>query len=213
MKIQLIRSVGASLIGLLLVLWPDVALQYLVIAIGALFFVPALWSVIRYFTRPSAERPLFPMAPVGSALFGFLLMIAPSFFVSIFMLLFGALLTYLGLSMIISLVAAHRWSSFSWMFFLAPVVLTAIGIIVLVDPFGSASVSFLLLGIGILAYGVIDLVYNYFFKLRRQESAFISKVTDVHDAESAEEIPNVEDAEIVSDEGEASVDDDRQPKE
>ncbi|MDO4949410.1 MAG: DUF308 domain-containing protein [Bacteroidales bacterium] len=189
MKIQIIRNVSAILIGLMLIIWPDVALQYLVIAIGALFFVPALIAIIQYFTHPSAERPFFPISSVGSALLGFLLMVAPTFFVNIFMLLLGAVLTYLGLSMIISLVAAYRQSTFSWMFFLIPVLLTLVGIVVLVNPFGTASASFILLGAGILVYGATYLAYNFFFKRREKASPSVRKVTDIEDAEIVEVLP------------------------
>ena len=194
MKIQIIRNISAILIGLMLILWPDMALQYLVIAIGALFFVPPFVTIIHYFTRPSSERPFFPISSVGSVLLGFLLMIAPSFFVSILMLLLGAVLSYFGLSMIISLVVAYRQSAFSWMFFLVPVLLTLVGIVVLVNPFGSASATFILLGIGIFAYGATNLAYNFFFKRREKASSSVRKVTDIEDAEIVEVIPIADDA-------------------
>ena len=40
MNYSLVRIVCALIIGLVLVLWPDVAVQYLVITLGVLFLIP-----------------------------------------------------------------------------------------------------------------------------------------------------------------------------
>ena len=49
MNYSLIRTVCAFIIGLVLVLWPDAAVQYLVITIGVLFLIPGLITLIGYF--------------------------------------------------------------------------------------------------------------------------------------------------------------------
>lgn len=49
MNYSLVRIVCALIIGLVLVLWPDVAVQYLVITLGVLFLIPGLISLISYF--------------------------------------------------------------------------------------------------------------------------------------------------------------------
>ena len=50
MNYSLIRTVCAFIIGLVLVLWPDAAVQYLVITIGVLFLIPGLITLIGYET-------------------------------------------------------------------------------------------------------------------------------------------------------------------
>lgn len=48
MNYSLIRTVCALIIGLVLVLWPDAAVQYLVITLGVLFLIPGFISIISY---------------------------------------------------------------------------------------------------------------------------------------------------------------------
>lgn len=44
-----ISNICALLVGILLVVWPEVAVNYLVITIGALFFLPGVLGVFGYF--------------------------------------------------------------------------------------------------------------------------------------------------------------------
>ena len=55
MNYSLVRIVCALIIGLVLVLWPDVAVQYLVITLGVLFLIPGLISLICYFGSKPEE--------------------------------------------------------------------------------------------------------------------------------------------------------------
>lgn len=45
MNYSIIRCICALVLGVLLVAWPEAAILYLVITIGALFLVPGLGSV------------------------------------------------------------------------------------------------------------------------------------------------------------------------
>ena len=86
-------------LGLVLVLWPEAAVTYLVITIGICFIIPGLFSLLNYFTREKVEGELSPMFPIdgaGSILFGAWLVIMPQFFVSILMYVLGALLVLAG---------------------------------------------------------------------------------------------------------------------
>ena len=89
-----ISSICALLVGILLVVWPEVAVNYLVITIGALFFLPGVLGVFGYFMSSGKQeaqaRPMFPIVALGSALLGLWLMVMPAFFVGILMYLLGA---------------------------------------------------------------------------------------------------------------------------
>ena len=53
MNYSLIRTICALVIGLVLVLWPDAAINYIVITIGVLFLIPGFIVLIGYFgTKP-----------------------------------------------------------------------------------------------------------------------------------------------------------------
>ena len=60
--------------------WPEAAILYLVITIGVLFLVPGLFSLSGYLIRGKQDGSRFPIAGLGSLLFGLWLMIMPAFF-------------------------------------------------------------------------------------------------------------------------------------
>lgn len=58
MNYSLIRTICALVIGLVLVLWPDAAINYIVITIGVLFLIPGFIVLIGYFgTKPERVCP------------------------------------------------------------------------------------------------------------------------------------------------------------
>lgn len=67
MNYSIIRCICALVLGVLLVAWPEAAILYLVITIGALFLVPGLFSVFGYLTRGKQNGMSFPIAGLGRA--------------------------------------------------------------------------------------------------------------------------------------------------
>ena len=96
MNYSIIRCICALVIGVLLVAWPEAAILYLVITIGVLFLVPGLFSLSGYLIRGKQDGSRFPIAGLGSLLFGLWLMIMPAFFVGILMYVLGAVLVLAG---------------------------------------------------------------------------------------------------------------------
>ena len=70
MNYSIIRCICALVIGVLLVAWPEAAILYLVITIGVLFLVPGLFSLSGYLIRGKQDGSRFPIAGLGSLLFG-----------------------------------------------------------------------------------------------------------------------------------------------
>ena len=78
---SVLRCIFAIVLGLVLVLWPEAAVTYLVITIGICFIIPGLFSLLNYFTREKVEgepSPMFPIDGAGSILFGAWLVLIPS---------------------------------------------------------------------------------------------------------------------------------------
>ena len=65
-------SLCALIMGVLLVMWPEAAMIYLVITVGVLFLLPGLYGIFAYFaSRSRAEDGsgrAFPIVALGSAL-------------------------------------------------------------------------------------------------------------------------------------------------
>ena len=78
MNYSVMRCVSAIAIGVLLMVWPEAAIIYLVIAIGAMFFLPSLFSLVGYFLKGRQLGMYFPIVSLGSLLFGLWLMVSPA---------------------------------------------------------------------------------------------------------------------------------------
>ena len=64
---SILRSAFAMILGFVLVLWPEAAVTYLVIAIGICFILPGIFSLLSYFTREKVEGEPSPMFPIDGA--------------------------------------------------------------------------------------------------------------------------------------------------
>lgn len=80
----LVSSLCALVIGILLVVRPDIAVNYLIIAIGALFLIPGLVGMLSYFsvwkTKSFDKNQWYiPLVALGSIFLGVWLILSPSF--------------------------------------------------------------------------------------------------------------------------------------
>ena len=180
----LVRGFSAILLGLLLVVWPDAAVVYLVIAIGALFFLPGLFSIVLYFSKGKEQGMMFPILGIGSLLLGLWLMIMPSFFVDILMSVLGVVLVLAGLHQIAQLVHLRSLAPVSAGLFFIPAIVLLAGLLVLLNPFAVATIPFIILGISCLVYGITEVITIIRF---RKE---IKKTNQITDAVIVEEETN-----------------------
>lgn len=171
------RCVCALVLGILLVAWPEAAIIYLVITVGVLFLVPGLFSVFGYLTRGRLRGGSFPIAGLGSMLFGLWLMIMPAFFVGILMYVLGAVLVLAGISQIVNLSAARSWTVVPGGFFVVPVLVLTAGLVVLFNPFSAAAVPFIVLGVSSIVYGLSDLVN--IIRFRQKPDGNVTEIEDV----------------------------------
>ena len=162
---SILRSLFAVVLGLILVLWPEVAITYLVITIGICF-------MIHHFTREKVEgepSPMFPLEGAGSILFGACLVAMPGLFVNILMYLLGAILVVAGGQQVASLIAARKWNRVPWGFYIIPILILITGIMILAYPFGAAANTFVIFGVACLIYGLSELINWYKFRKRMIE--------------------------------------------
>ena len=188
MNYGMMRCISAVAIGVLLMVWPEAAIIYLVIAIGAMFFLPSLFSLIGYFMKGRQMGMYFPVISLGSLLFGLWLMVSPAFFVGILMYVLGVVLVFAGISQIANLLNARSYAVVSLGYYVMPVLILLAGIVVLANPFAVASVPFIILGVSSAVYGITELISIY--KFRRMEEKLAMNETMIEDVTPIEEIPN-----------------------
>ena len=188
MNYSIMRCVSAIAIGILLMVWPETAIVYLVIAIGAMFFLPSLFTLVGYFVTGRQLGMYFPIVSLGSLLFGLWLMVSPAFFVGILMYVLGVVLVFAGISQIAGLLGARSHASVSFGYYVMPILILFAGLVVLVNPFAAATIPFIILGISSTAYGISELINIY--KFRRKEEKLMKHEIVIEDVTPIEEIPN-----------------------
>ena len=162
-----LRIVFALILGVVLISWSSNVITYLVMTIGILFLIPGLVSVLGYFFRnkQSSERT-FPIDSIGGALLGLALIIAPAFFVEVLMYVLAGLLILAGILQIRGLFIIRKRIRIPAVFYLAPVIILLIGIVILFNPFDVPKIAFIILGIACVIYSLSELV-NYLKFLRK----------------------------------------------
>jgi len=180
--IGMLRGITALLIGGLLVFWSQSAVTYLIMAIGCLFLIPGLLSLLAYLRNTSSEGirrfGWSQMLGVGSILFGLCLIVSPVFFEKSLMYALGIILSYAGLSEIIQLTAARQWVRVPGGFYVTPVLVMLLGIFILFNPIESANLPFIILGIGCMVYGLSDMVNVIKFRRRNSDVEEVQVVID-----------------------------------
>jgi len=184
---SLLRAACALVIGLVLVLFPDQAAQYLVITVGCVFLVPAFVSIVAHFARPAAQRHGFPLLGIGSFLFGLWLVIAPAFFADLLTYVLGFVLLMGGVQQIAALLAARRWMRVPAGAYAMPVLILLAGLFALFNPLGARSTAFIVIGVSSLFYACSELVNWFGFSRRRPKDTPLPRQGgEVEDAEIVE---------------------------
>lgn len=153
-----LQGVIAILFGIILILWPNQASHYLILAIGLFFVLPGLYALFCYFFRPKSENAKFPIEALGSVVLGILLFLFPAFFISILMYLLGVLSVIGGISLIIMLFSNKKRRPVSIWYFVLPVVVLAGGIFILAKPEQVVESTFVIFGIVCILFGVSLLI-------------------------------------------------------
>ena len=178
----MLRGIAALLIGILLVFWSQNAVTYLIMAVGCLFLIPGLLSLLAYFrqTSPEGNRSFgwSQVLGIGSILFGLCLIVSPVFFEKSLMYALGIILSYAGLSEIIQLTVARQWTCVPAGFYVTPVLVMLVGIFILFNPIESANLPFIILGIGCMVYGLSDMVNVIKFRRRNSDVEEVQVVLD-----------------------------------
>lgn len=166
----ILRGIFAVLLGIILVLWPEAAIIYIIMVIGAGFLLPGVFSIVNYLMRNKKDEsvsPMFPLDGLGSVLLGAWLLAMPEFFVDILMYILGAILLIAGLQQIITLISARKWKYVPMGYYVLPSIIFLVGLLMLIYPMVVIANTLVIFGIAILFYGVNEIINWY--KFRKQD--------------------------------------------
>lgn len=173
------RSISAITIGCLLIKYPDNTVTWITVAIGILFLLSGLISLIVYVHARknvsefkimdseghviAGEKPTFPIVGVGSLILGAMLALTPNVFITALMYIIGAILILGAINQFMNLVNARRYGKVGFGYWVFPSVVLLIGLYVIIKPMVPASMAMLILGWCSLLYGVTELVNSLKF--------------------------------------------------
>lgn len=185
---SIFRALCAIVVGALLVKYREQTVTWITIAIGVIFFVSGVISTVAYLSakrqatkegveiydakgnRLTRPVPPFPIVGIGSIILGAWLALFPNSFVNGLMFVLAGMLILGALNLFFNLAAATRFSSIGCLWWVLPVAIFLVGITALVKPSTIASAPLFIIGWGMMAYGMVDLVNT--IKIHRCSKAF-----------------------------------------
>lgn len=185
MQSGVVRALCAIIVGGLLIKYREQTVTWMTIAIGVLFFLSGALSVASYFgarrhkdepqvfdqngRQLSGFQPVFPLVGLGSILLGLALAVMPDVFVTWLMYILSAILILGAIGQYVALSSVSRVARVGWMFWVMPSLLLLVGVIAVVFPSWIASAPLLVIGWGMVVYGVVEIVNAVkIYQLRRQ---------------------------------------------
>ena len=189
---SIFRALCAIVVGALLVKYREQTVTWITIAIGVIFFVSGVISTVAYLSakrqatkegveiydakgnRLTRPVPPFPIVGIGSIILGAWLALFPNSFVNGLMFVLAGMLILGALNLFFNLAAATRFSSIGCLWWVLPVAIFLVGITALVKPSTIASAPLFIIGWGMMAYGMVDLVNT--IKIHRCRKAFEKEI-------------------------------------
>ena len=216
---SIFRAICAIAIGILLIKFPDNTVTWLTVAIGVLFLLSGIISLVVYMNARrnvseykitdaegnviAGEKPTFPIVGVGSIILGLLLALTPNIFITALMYIIGGILILGAINQFMNLVNAKRYGKIGFGYWIFPSLILLTGLYVIIKPMAPASKAMFILGWCTLLYGITEMINSMKFfsdKRKFKQSQEIPVAEEVKE-ETVEEI----EAEVVSNE---SVSDD-----
>lgn len=211
------RAICAIAVGILLIKYPDNTVTWITVAIGVLFFLSGIISLVVYLNARkhvseykitdaegnvvAGESPTFPIVGVGSIILGAILALTPNIFITALMYIIGGMLILGAINQYMNLVNARKFGKIGFGYWIFPSIILLTGIYVLIRPMDPASVAMLILGWCTLLYGVTEMINSIKFHNDRRKYA---KAQEIQEAEEVQEVEEIQDAEEVQDADEAS---------
>ena len=200
------RAICAIAVGIMLIKYPDNTVTWITIAIGVLFLLSGVISLVAYYHAlknvseytitdaegnvVSGQKPTFPIVGVGSAILGLILALTPTVFVKALLYIIGAVLVLGAVNQFMNLLNARKYGKISFGYWIFPSVILLIGLFVIIKPLAPAEMAMLVLGWCSLLYGVTELINS--LKIHNEKRKF-TKAQEIPVAEEiVEEAPAVE---------------------
>ena len=182
---SIFRAICAIAIGILLIKYPDNTVTWITVAIGVLFLLSGVISLVVYVNARkhvseykitdaegrvvAGEQPTFPIVGVGSLILGALLALTPNVFITALMYIIGGILILGAINQYMNLVNGRRYGKIGFGYWVFPSLILLTGLYVIIKPMTPVNVAMLILGWCSLLYGVTELVNSIKFHSNRRK--------------------------------------------
>lgn len=172
---SLFRALCAIIVGVLLIQYREQTVTWITIAIGVLFFLSGVISLVSYYSAKRAAdrmqgqilydangrqiagmRPNFPIVGLGSIVLGVILALMPGMFITWLMFILSAILIMGALTQMGNLASAAKMGRVGIVYWLMPSALLLLGLLAIIKPSALASAPLLIIGWAMLVYGVVE---------------------------------------------------------
>ena len=209
---SIFRAVCAIIVGVLLIQYREQTVTWITVAIGVLFFLSGVISLASYWAaKRNAEKmqgqilsdsngkpimgmmPKFPLVSVGSLILGLLLALMHQVFIAWLMFILAFILILGALTQFVNLASAAKMGRVGILFWLFPSVLLLLGLLTIIKPSAIASAPLLIIGWGMLIYGVVELLNA--FKISNNKRIWLKNQQKLDSKETyvdVEEVKNEE---------------------
>ena len=180
------RAICAIAVGIMLINYPDNTVTWITIAIGVLFLLSGIISLVAYYHAlknvseyiitdaegniVSGQKPTFPIVGVGSAILGLILALTPTVFVKALMYIIGAVLVLGAINQFMNLLNARKYGKIGFGYWIFPSTILLVGLFVLIKHLAPAEMAMLVLGWCSLLYGVTELINS--LKIHNEKRKF-----------------------------------------
>lgn len=168
------RAICAVIVGALLIKYREETVRWITIAMGVLFFLSGLISVVIYYSSRkqtddiqvydangkllTGSRPAFPIVGLGSMILGIILAMMPTTFVTGLTYIFAAILILGAINQYVNLAGVTKFCKVGYFYWILPSVILLVGLIAIVKPSWIATAPLFIIGWCMVIYGVAELL-------------------------------------------------------
>ena len=161
-------SIAYILIGVVLIMWPNKVEDVICSVLAACVVVVGLakligYSVTKVESRISNDTNGFAIG-ISLVILGIFLWLKGTIIIAIIPFLLGLMITYKGLEGVQNVLNFKKFGyGVNKGVLIVSLVITAFGVLVMMNPFSTANFLFMMLGIGLLVSGLADLISDIVF--------------------------------------------------
>ena len=204
---SIFRAICAIAIGMMLIKYPDNTVTWITVAIGILFLLSGIISMVVYFNASknvseykimdangqviAGEKPTFPLVGLGSIILGLLLALTPDIFIKALMYIIGAILILGAINQFMVLVRGKRFGKINFGFWIFPSLILLTGLYVMIKPMNPASMAMSILGWCSLLYGVTEIINAMKIHSMKRKAEKVQEIPVAEEVKDENEVTEV----------------------